>query len=76
MPSFRTRLAAAATAATIFIAACGESSPGVTASDVPSYDGGHTFGGGHRSDTTTATTTTAAPGEAAVNGGGTFGGGH
>lgn len=75
MKSFRARAITAI--ATVFVlASCGEWSANVTAPDHASYDGGHTFGGGNRSDTTTATTASRG-GEAVVSGGGfTFGGGN
>jgi len=38
------------------IAACGESSPTITAPGRASFDGGHTFGGGSKSDSTTVVT--------------------
>ena len=75
MTTFRARIVATIVLA-FAIAACGENSGGVTAPERASYDGGHTFGGGNRTDTTT--TTTATSGEAAVvnSGGHTFGGGN
>jgi hypothetical protein len=73
MITLRARIVVAATVALV-CAACGQTSS-VTAPDNARFDGGHTFGGGNKSDSVATTTTTS--GGAVVNAGGhTFGGGN
>jgi hypothetical protein len=75
MITFRAaRIAAAVTTALVF-AACGQATS-VIAPDDARYDGGHTFGGGNRSDSTTTTTATSGEGAVVNAGGHTFGGGN
>lgn len=78
MSSLTARLATAVTGATLILVAagCGDPTINVTAPERPSYDGGYTIGGGHRSsDSTTTTAATSSEGTAEY-GGYTIGGGH
>lgn len=69
------RFAAVASLCAVVLGACSEQPTSAIAPGSASYDGGHTFGGGNRSDTITTTTTST--GGAVVNGGGyTYGGGN
>jgi hypothetical protein len=77
MPSLTPRLAVAVIAATLILAAgCGDATTNVMAPERPSYDGGYTIGGGHRSSDTTTTTAATSSEGAAESGGYTIGGGH
>jgi hypothetical protein len=76
MPSLTARLAAAVIAATLILAGCGDPSTNVTAPERPSYDGGYTIGGGHRSSDSTTTTAATSSEGTAESGGYTIGGGH
>jgi hypothetical protein len=74
MITFRTARIAVAAISALVLVACGPSAS-MTAPDNARYDGGHTFGGGNKSDSIMTTT---APGGGAVgnSGGHTFGGGN
>jgi hypothetical protein len=77
MPSLTPRLAVAVIAATLILAAgCGDPTTNVTAPERPSYDGGYTIGGGHRSSDSTTTPAATSSEGAAESGGYTIGGGH
>ena len=65
----------AAIATTLVLGACGQSAS-VTAPDSALYDGGHTFGGGNRSDSTTTAAASSTEDAAVSSGGHTFGGGN
>jgi hypothetical protein len=74
MITARGRIVAALTTALVF-AACGQTTS-VTAPDNARFDGGHTFGGGNKSDSVATTTTASGEGAVVNSGGHTFGGGN
>lgn len=77
MPSLTARLGTAVIAATLILSVgCADPTTNVTAPERPSYDGGYTIGGGHRSSDTTTTTAATSSEGAAESGGYTIGGGH
>lgn len=77
MPSLTSRLATVVIAATLILAAgCGDPSTNVMAPERPSFDGGYTIGGGHRSSDSTTTTAATSSEGTAESGGYTIGGGH
>jgi len=78
MKTLRTLLAACVLS--LGLAACGEPSPVLTAPDGARFDGGHTYGSGHHSDSTTisdaSTATADSDSTTTERGGSTFGSGH
>ncbi|HEX2078521.1 MAG TPA: hypothetical protein VHG08_12455 [Longimicrobium sp.] len=72
------RVVLAALIAALSMSGCSERSADLFAPDGGVYNGGHTFGGGNRSDSTTASSGTAGAdaGAAEGTGGHTFGGGN
>ena len=77
MKNLRTLLAACVLS--LGLAACGESSSALTAPGGARFDGGSTFGSGHRSDSTTVTgvsTTSNSDSTTTERGGYTAGSGH
>lgn len=54
MKTFRASVAAAIPGLLVF-AACSEPRTTITAPEIPSYNGGYTFGGGNRTDTAATT---------------------
>lgn len=74
MKNLRTLLAACTLG--LGLAACGGSSPAITAPEGARFDGGYTIGSGHRSDSTTLSTqTTDSDSTVTTRGGHTLGSG-
>jgi len=70
----------AACVLSVAVAACGESSPAITAPDGARFYGGHTAGSGNKSDSTTVASSSGATTESdstiTARGGSSFGGGN